>query len=150
MSLEFRPAVYKGGELFELPRPITQFRIQDRWDFENFKVPMLSGDYLTGHSRHGVELTLEGQFGRQGETLSLSEEEMFVVWEEMREMLDVTSDGEKYELVLYVNGSDGSSRKLKGCSTVRMECDLSSKHLFEYAVTIHAEDARLYATGPGE
>ena len=63
MGLTFRPAVYKGGELFELPRPITQVRILDRWDFERLKVLMSPGDYLTGHSRHGIEISIEGQFG---------------------------------------------------------------------------------------
>ncbi len=149
MGLTFRPAVYKGGELFELPRPITQVRILDRWDFERLKVLLSPGDYLTGHSRHGIEISIEGQFGSHEGSLSLTEEEMFVVWEGMREMLDVTEDSEKFEFFLYHEGSDGSYRKLKECSTVRLECDMSNKHLFEYAVTIHADDSSLYPTAPG-
>ena len=145
MGFLFRPVVEKGSLVYPLPGPVTRFRVQDAWDYSQFKVPLLDGDTLTGHSRNGVDISIEGQFGSQNGTIRLSEEEMFAEYEAMRAALDVTSDDEEYLFYLSHNLVANEFRKYQKCTTVRFDADLSNKHLYTYSVVIHAADPVLYS-----
>ena len=101
MTFTFKPALYTGSTFYELPRPITTLRIQDSWDFEQFKVPLADGDTLVGHSRQGIDMSVAGQLGTQAGGLKISEADMFQELEELRSYLDVTSGGDQYEFFLY-------------------------------------------------
>ena len=150
MSFVWKPAIYKPGPgLYELPRPVVSLSWQDTWDFETLKVLLTDGDAVTGHSRGGVEIRLEGQIGEQAGTLKLTEQAMFATLETLRSRLDVASDGDKYEFFIYHDASSDTYRKFKSASTVRLECDLSNVYLFSYSLVIHADNPTLYTTAPG-
>lgn len=142
--LTFHPAIWRSPSLFALPRPVVSVRIQDTWDVDRFKVPLLDGDTLLGHSRNGVDVSLEGQIGSRDGTLLLDEPAMFAALEDLRAALDVQGTDDSYELVLYHDPETETYRALRDCSTVRFEYDLSDKHLFTYAVVIHASDPVMY------
>ncbi|MCA9040460.1 MAG: hypothetical protein KDA65_08945 [Planctomycetaceae bacterium] len=146
--LEFRPAIYQGGALYELPRPVRSLRLQEGWDFEQFKVPLRDGDQLTGHSQRGVEILLEGEIGSQGGELKLSEVEMLETLFELRDLLDVNGESSKYGLVLYRDVETAEYRRFKKCTTVEFEYDLSQPQLFTYSLVVHAEDPAIYQTDP--
>jgi hypothetical protein len=149
MGFLFKPAIYKNSILYELPRPVTRLRIQDSWDFTRYKIPLVDGDYQVGHSLQGVDISLKGQVGSQSGNLKLTEQEMFEAVELLRSNLDVSSEGEKYDLFLYHDSVSFTYRQLKSCSTVRFEYDLSDKNLFVYSAIIHATDPVIYSTSPG-
>ena len=149
MSFTFKPALYDGSTLHELPRPVTALRLRDRWDFERFKVPLAAGDTLVGHSLDGVDLAVDGQIVSQAGALMLSEHDMFSELETLRSALDVSAAGQKYEFFLYHDSESATYRKFKNCSTLRFEYDLSDKRMFKYAIEIHAEDPVIYTTAPG-
>ena len=149
MGFLFKPAIYQNSVLYELPRPVTQLRIQDSWDYLRFKVPLVDGDYQVGHSLQGVDISLKGQVGSQAGNLKLTEQEMFEAIEQLRSYLDISSDGEIYDLFLYHDSLSSTFRHLKKCSTVRFEYDLSDKNLFVYSAIIHAADPVIYTTAPG-
>lgn len=149
MAFTFKPAVYDGVSLYELPRPVSSLRIQDAWDFEQFKVPLADGDALVGHSRDGVDILVEGQIGSQAGGLKTTEEEMFDEIGTLRARLDVTSGGDEYEFFVYHDTASKSYRKFKRCSTIRFESDISNKNLFTFSIALHAEDPTIYSTGPG-
>jgi len=149
MAFEFRPAVYKSGVLYELPRPVEGVRVLDGWDAEQFKVPLRDGDERSGFSRQGVDITCSGQIGSLEGALAITEEAMFAAWTELRDILTVQQNAEKFEFFLYFDAVSGTYRKFKKCSTLRLECDLSEKHLFAYSLVVHAEDPEIYFTGPG-
>lgn len=149
MSFLFQPGLYRQSTLFFLPRPVTVLRVQEGWDFQQFKVPLKAGDVHVGHSRQGIDILIEGQCGSQDGALKLTEEEMFVSLEALRSALDVTSDDDKFEFFPYYDSGSATYRKYKACSAVRLEYDLSSPHLFTYSATIHADDPTIYTTGPG-
>lgn len=149
MTFTFRPALYRNSTLFELPRPITTLRVLDAWDFEQFKVPLADGDRLYGHSRAGIDLSIEGRTGTHAGVLCGTEETMLDTLSLLGEAFDITSDDDRYELFLYHDEASGTYRKYRSCATVRFEYDLSSPHLFTWSAVIHAEDPRLYTTAPG-
>jgi hypothetical protein len=149
MTFTFKPAIYKNSVLYELPRPVPVVRMRDAWDAGRFKVPLADGDALVGHSRQGVEISIEGQIGSQSGTLKTSEGDILQAAELLRERLDVSSDAEKFELFLYHDTASGTYRKFKICSTVQFEIDLSNQNLFTYSMVVHAEDPVLYTTAPG-
>ncbi|MBT4865283.1 MAG: hypothetical protein HON53_09210 [Planctomycetaceae bacterium] len=149
MAFTFKPAVYDGTTFYELPRPIMAIRVQDAWDFEQFKVPLANGDSVVGHSRQGIDIRIEGQVGTQAGGLKISEADMFGELEQLRSQLDVTSSEDEYEFFLYHDTATATYRKLKSCSTIRFDYDLSNKALFTYSVAIHAEDPTIYTTSPG-
>jgi hypothetical protein len=149
MAFTFKPAVYDGSTLYELPRPIVSIRVQDAWDFEQFKVPLAAGDTVVGHSRQGVDIAVEGQIGTQGGGLKITEADMFQEIETLRSRLDVTSSGDEYEFFLYHDTATATYRKFKSCSTIRFDYDLSNKNLFTFSAAIHAEDPVIYTTAPG-
>lgn len=145
----FRPALWRDGTLYELPRPITSLRVQDAWDFARFKVPLQDGDWAVGHSSHGVDVAIEGRVGSHSGQLRLSEAEMFETLEQLRTELQSTSAGSTYELFLYHDVASGIYRSLRRCHTVRFEFDLTDPHLFTYSAVIHAGDAQIYTEPPG-
>lgn len=145
----FKPALWRDGALYELPRPVTSARVQDAWDFARFKVPLLDGDASAGGSYSGVDIALEGRLGSQGGTLQLDEAAMFAVLEQLRIRLHVPSDGEGYTLFLYHDPATSTYRSFRRCTTVRFEYDLSDPHLFSYALVVHAADPRIHAAPPG-
>ncbi len=149
MSFHFRPAIARGDELFDLPRPVPTLRVQESWHSEKFKVPLRDGDTLLGHSRNGVDITVQGQVGSQAGSLKLDEASMFATLEALRAALHVSADGGKFAFVLYHDDAAGTYRHYRQCSTTRFEYDLSNEHLFTYSAVIHAEDATLYDAPPG-
>ncbi len=149
MSFRFQPAIDDGLNVYELPRPIDTVRVQDAWDFEALKVPLADGETLVGHSRNGVEVSIEGRLGSQAGTLLADEQAMFAELETLRSRLHVNDSASKYDLFLYYDPASGTYRKFKGCTTVRFDWDISEKSLFRYAVMIHTDDPTLYTTGPG-
>ncbi|QDU78984.1 hypothetical protein Pla110_06880 [Polystyrenella longa] len=148
--LEFRPAIYQGGELYELPRPVRSVRLQEGWDFEQFKVPLRDGDQVTGHSQRGVEILLEGEVDSQGGKLKVSEVDMLETILSLRGLLDVDGESSKYSLVLYRDVETDGYRRFKKCSTVEFEYDLSRPQLFTYSLIVHAEDPVIYLTDPAD
>ena len=148
MSFTFKPAIDNGVLFQELPRPILRFRVQDAWDYKQFKVPLKDGDTLVGQSQQGIDISIEGQIGSQSGALKLSEAEMFDALENLRAALNVDGTDGKYDLFLYHDASSATYRKFQACTTVRFEYDLSEKAIFTYSVTIHAEDPGIYSTAP--
>ena len=149
MTFTFKPALYDGSTLYELPRPVVAMRIKDQWDFERLKVPLSAGDSLVGHSLNGVDLAVDGQIVSQAGALLLSEQDMFSELQSLRSALDVSATDQKYEFFLYHDAASATYRKFKKCSTLRFEYDLSDKRLFKYSVEVHAEDPVIYTTAPG-
>ena len=72
--LEFLPTIIRDDQLLELPRPVSICRMHDSWDYLKLKVPRQEGDQISGTSRDGVDIVLEGQVGTQGGELKLSEQ----------------------------------------------------------------------------
>lgn len=147
MAFSFKPAIGRGTSVFELPRPVPVLRIQDSWDGESYKVPLLDGEERVGISRQGPRIILEGQFGSASGSLTVNEEEMFTKWLELRTQSDAGTS--PFEFFIYFDSGSGVYRKLKDCSTLRLECDLSRMQLFEYSMVIQADDPTIYQTGPG-
>ena len=144
----FKPAIYRDGQLFELPRPISSIRIHDSWDYAKFKVPLLDGDGTAGHSHNGVDIAIEGRLASQAGQLKLDEAAMFSVVEDLRSRLTRSADDPPFQLFLYHDPATSTYRAFRQCSTVRFEYDLSDPHLFNYAVVIHAADPVIYTGSP--
>lgn len=146
--LTFKPAIWRNGTLYELPRPVRSVRVQDSWDFAQFKVPLAAGDSIEGRSLNGVDLSIEGECGTQAGTLLSDEAAMFAELEALREALGVTTPEDAYELFLYHDAVAGTYRSFRECSTVRFEYDLSQPWLFTYSVLIHAANPQVYDEAP--
>ena len=147
MGFRFRPAVERGGVLYELPRPISSLTLQETWDSERFKVLLVDGDQWAGTSRNGVDVTLAGELSSRAGAIQRSEAEMFAVLEELRNRLHVGESAAKYRFYLYHDADTATYRYLESCTTVRLETDLSKRAVFTYRVVIHAEDPVIYG-GP--
>jgi len=63
-------------------------------DFEKFKTPLADGDVVTGHSRNGVDLQVEGEFGSVAGTLKIDEPTMLQAVMTLRGLLHVDSAAE--------------------------------------------------------
>lgn len=145
----FKPAVWKGGVLYELPRPVTVVRIQDSFDFARFKVPLAAGDSVAGRSRNGVDIAIEGEIGTQAGTLKSSEQSMFNTVDALRAALSAGAPDQTYQFFVYHDAPSGTYRSFRSCTTVRFECDLSAPQLFAYSALIHASDPAIYTSAPG-
>ena len=146
MTLQFQPALLRDADIYELPRPVHTVRIQDSWNYLQFQIPLQDGDHTAGHSQGGVDIALEGHIGSQEGHLKLTEHEMFLELERLRENLDVHHSDPKYSLILYYDAEATMYRYFKECSTIRFESDISNPRLFDYAITIHACNPSLFQT----
>lgn len=145
---KFKPAVWKGGVLYELPRPVTVVRIQDSWDFARFKVPLAAGDSIAGRSANGVDIAIEGEIGTQAGALKVDEEAMFGAIAGLRSALSAGTPDAVYELFVYHDAASATYRSFRNCTTVRFDCDLSAPQLFVYSALIHASDPTIYTSAP--
>lgn len=141
--LTFKPAIVREGVTYELPRPLTRLRIQESYDAQVYKVPLREGDVVAGQSRNGVDILIEGQIGKQGETLLLSEEQMLAELEALRAACEPGSPEGVCQLVIYQDVVTGEVRQYRDCSISRVETDLSNPWLFTYAVTLRGHDPRM-------
>ena len=139
----FQPSIWKMGSLWQLPRPVTAIRLADSWDFEKYKTPLADGDVVTGQSRNGVDIQLEGQVGHVAGSLRLDENAMLLAMLNLRSRLDVENPAGRFRLVLYHDATSGQSRYFEKCTTVRFESDLSDPRLFTYSVLVHASSPDL-------
>ena len=139
MALQFNPTILKQGSYHELPGPITKIQIQDRWDFGRYKVLLEEGDHRMGISRNGVEISIAGQIAMQNSQLLLSEEEMFDELEQLRILLDASSDI-KFSFFLYRDVATSTYRYFENCSVSRFQYNLSRANLYSYTIQIHAEN----------
>lgn len=146
MTLEFRPAIYRPGQLVEWPRPIPTLRLIETWDSDRFKVPLAQGDTTTGFSRNGTDLTLQGQVGQHHGTLQLTEAAMFATLAELRTALDVGGTQGQFWLLLYYDTQTNCYWHWRNCAATRLELDLSDSHLFTYSAAVHADDPTWHCT----
>ncbi len=144
----FRPSIVRPAAIFELPRPVTSVRIQDSFDYSKLKAPRTTGDMIVGHTSSGVDVAIEGQFGSHAGTPQLSEEQMFLTLESLREAVRSTTPEERYRLFLYFDPETSTYRSFQECVTVRFEYDLSKPRLFTYSLVVHASRPSLEQTGP--
>ncbi|HWL09532.1 MAG TPA: hypothetical protein VNQ76_14075 [Planctomicrobium sp.] len=140
--MHFSPAILRGLNVIEFPRPVISCRLHDSWDYLKLKVPRQDGDQVAGTSRDGVDISLEGEFGSVSGSLKLSEEAMLNAMEELRTALHVENE-EGYSLALF-KSSSGDRRYFQNCLTTRFEVDFSNPSLFSYTVVIHASNPVLY------
>lgn len=143
--LKFSPGIARQGIYTEFPHPILVCRFRDGWDFEKMKVPLKDGVDLTGHSRDGTHILIEGQIGSESGELRLTEPEMLTTLNSLRNRLNVSTSSKPFELVLFHDESTSDARYFKDCTTTRFECDLSNQHLYSFAATIQAADPYLYS-----
>ncbi|MBL4884421.1 MAG: hypothetical protein JKY95_07790 [Planctomycetaceae bacterium] len=147
MALQFNPTILKQGAYHELPGPITKLQIQDRWDFSRYKVLLEDGDGTAGVSRNGVEITIAGQVAAQDGELLLQETEMFGEIEQLRSLLDTSSDT-KFSFFLYRDVGTSTYRYFQNCTVARFQYNLSRADLYTYSILIHAEDPVLQTVLP--
>ena len=144
----FRPSIVRPSSVFELPQPVTSVRVQDSFDFAKLKVPLISGDMLVGHASGGVDIAIEGQIGSHAGTLRLTEEQMFLTLESLREAVHSSTPEDRYRLFLYFDPATATYRSFRECATVRFEYDLSRKQLFTYSLVVHASRPTIELTAP--
>lgn len=144
----FRPSIVRPDSTYELPRPIVSLRVLDAFDFAQWKVPLVAGDLVIGHTPSGVDISIEGQIASQAGQFRLSEEQMFVTLEELRTAVRSASPDETYRFFMYFDPVTSTYRSFRGCTTVRFEYDLTQKWLFTYSLVIHASLPQMESTPP--
>ncbi len=144
----FRPSIVRSGSVYELPRPITTLRVQDAFDFAKWKVPLVTGDLVVGHTASGVDIAIEGQIASRAGQLQVTEEQMFLTLEGLRQAVQSSTTDDRYRFFLYFDPATNTYRSFRDCATVRFEYDLSQKQLFTYSLTVHASRPTIEATAP--
>ncbi len=144
----FSPSIVRATSIFELPRPVTSVRIQDSFDFAKLKAPRATGDMIVGHTSSGVDIALEGQIGSHEGTPQLSEEQMFLTLESLRQAVHSANPEDRYRLFLYLDPETSTYRSFRECATVRFEYDLTRPRLFTYSLVVHASQHVIEQTAP--
>ena len=144
----FRPSIVRTNSVFELPQPVTSVRVQDSFDFAKLKAPQMTGDMLIGHTSSGVDISIEGQIASHAGVLRLSEEQMFLTLEALRQAVHSISPDDRFRLFLYFDPATATYRSFRECATVRFEYDLSRKQLFTYTLVVHASRPTIELTAP--
>lgn len=151
MTFSWKPAIWKGGSLTLLPRPVTALRPHDTWDMRDSKVPLKDGSVTTGHSFNAVEIEIAGKMAIQSSVANLPEQEMFTHYESLRNLLNINDDSQKYEFFIYHDAGSGIYRKYKSCSCRDLALGFGDddRVVFTYQATIIADDPVVYSTSPG-
>lgn len=152
MAFVWKPAIWDGSALFQLPRPIEQLTVRNGWDVRESKVPLKDGGSSIGHSRNAVEIQVAGWHTIDEGTAKFTEETQFALYEELVGVLDVSSDAsDRYEFFLYHDSGSATYRKYKNCWTRSFSSDFGdqARVQFPYSITIVADDPVIYTTAPG-
>jgi len=149
-SSAWRPAIYKSGQLTELPRPVTRCEFQDEWDHRASKVPLKDGIETTGISYNGIRVTVAGQCGLDAGTKTITEETMFAKLQDMRAKVNIDSDSQKYEFFVY-HKVGGPYRKLKRCIPQGFGMSFGDDDfvIFTYTLEVLPQDPSINTTAPG-
>jgi len=149
MPFEYKPAIYKNAQLYELPKPILSLKLQDSWNQEQFRVPLATGDVLVGHAQNGLTISVKGELHHTTGTPKAAELALFDDLETLRAALSTSSPDERYELLLYHDDNAELYRRLVSCATLHFQFDFADQHRMVYGIEIHAEDPIIYTTAPG-
>jgi hypothetical protein len=144
MPLQFHPTIRRDSLLFPLPRPVVSLRVQDTWDSERFKFPLIDGDRTVGHSQGGTTLSLQGQVGAHAGEVRLAEADMLATLLALRDVLHVGGTQPPFDFVLFIDPETDAQHLFRTCSTTRFDWDLSDANLFTYTLTLHADDPRVH------
>ena len=144
----FRPSIVRDSVVYELPRPVISLRIQDSFDYSKLKAPRIAGDILVGHTSSGVDIVIEGQIGSHEGTPQLSEEQMFLTLESLRQSVHSVTPEDRYRLFLYFDPETATYRSFRECATARFEYDLSKPRLFTYSLVVHASQPAIEQSAP--
>ena len=137
-------AIIKGGVLSELPRPISSFRILERWDSKTLKVPLLTGDIQTGVSRNGIDLVIDGEYGIKNDIVFVGEQQMHAEYQAIRNLVDTNADDADLEVLVSHLETLTSGYLFKRCRVAKFETDFSNPHIYEYQLVLHAGDPVMY------
>lgn len=149
-DLRFQPAIVRGEDVYQLPRPVTQVALKETWDSERFKTLLVDGDTTVGSTRNGVEITVTGSIGSL-DAETFTPVEMFAALAELRAQVHAGPDEEdKYRFDIYRDAGSATTRYFQSCSTVRLETDVSNAAAFRYRLVIHADDPQIYEESEGE
>lgn len=154
MSWVFKPSVWQTGDgstVTELPKPIVDFSIADGWDMRKSKVPLADGESYDGHSQNGAIISVQGSLGLDASGTYIGEQAMFQRYIVIRDKIDISAEGDKYEFFIFHDTVEPLYRKFKDCSTRSFEAFLGDDDhtLFEYNLIVIAEDPVIYTTAPG-
>ncbi|ADG69373.1 hypothetical protein Plim_3560 [Planctopirus limnophila DSM 3776] len=144
MPLQFHPAIARSTAWFSLPRPIVSLRVQDVWDSERFKSPLIDGQRTVGHSQGGSTIVIQGQVAAQAGEVRFTEAEMLATLLSLREALHVGESQPKFDFVLFFDPVTHERQYFQECSTTRLEWDLSEASLYTYSLTIQADDPQIH------
>lgn len=151
--MKWKPAIYKGSTLYELPRPVPALTIKDGWDMREAKVPLSDRTFVNGVSKNGVTIVVGGLIAINGETgvQLCAETDRLAAYVEMRSALDVSDDTERFEFFVCHDAGTSYYKKFKSCVCKELTVDLGdeSRTDWPYTLTILAEDPVLYSTAPG-
>lgn len=151
--MTWKPAVYKEGTFLPLLRPVVSLAIKDSWDMRDAKVPLADRSHVNGVSKNGVTITVSGGAVIDGETNAnfCTEAESLAAYLEMRSVLDVSDDSQRFEFFIYHDEDSAYCRKFKSCVCKELSVDLGDEARldFPYSLVVFAEDPVMHTTAPG-
>jgi hypothetical protein len=150
MPLDYRPALYNGTTVFELPQPIYQCKIIDTVKAEQHTVPFKPGGRSYAPTFGSVKITITGGIGVHEGAQTVGDEEQLAVYEELREYLRALTDTGATEFFPFY--SSGSYRKFKNVFVESLDIDVGdqSHQEWPWELQLRADDPVIYDSAPGE
>lgn len=149
MGLLWKPAIWDGSELLQLPRPVIQLAVRQTWDFLQLKVPLSAGEHVEGRSENGVQIDIAAAAAnRQANTFQIDQKSMINRLEDLRQRLRPGTPETVFQFFIWHDSGAKEYRSFRGCSAVEISYDLSEEHLFRYSLSVFARDPKLYVTAP--
>ena len=147
----WKPAIYDGSSLIELPRPISSLVSNLSWDWRRSKVPLKDGITGDGPSQGGRDIEVQATVAINGDSGPLiTEIAMYDRLIEIEDAMDVNGT-DRLEFFIYHNASSAVYRKFTPCLPVDFSWEVGDQTtgVFRYTLKLHAEDPESKTTAPG-
>lgn len=147
----WKPAIYDGSNLVELPRPISSLVSNLSWDWRKSKVPLKDGLTGDGPSKNGRDIEVQATVAIDGSSSPLiTEIAMYDRLVAIENAMEVNGT-DRLEFFIYHDTTSGVYRKFSSCLPVDFSWEIGDQtvSVFRYTLKIHAEDPDSKSTAPG-
>lgn len=103
---------------------------------ETDKVPLLDGEFTSGHSQNGLEITINGELAQQENNLLLTELQMIDAMNQLRELIHTSHTDTPLTVFLIYDPIDSNYRYFENCSASKITFDLTSPHVYTYQLSL--------------
>lgn len=152
MTVSWNPGIFKNGVFSALPTPAKVLNLSISWDAHRSKTPLADGITSTGQTLNEQRFNISGSLVKNAAKTKLFEDiDIVTAFENLKLLLNVDDDSDKYEFFILKDDGNSVYRKFKSCYAESLVFGYGDNDMHDptYSADIVAENPLMFSTAPG-